>query len=195
MNQNSTLIRKTGKTLNLMTKDPNHSNEDQDVALHQNYEKIINWKIKQIQNSNRKRAMSQINLDTYKFPNGVDSNRRNSELDIEKTSPVHVKKNSELILQQNIANLAKINEETDSLSDQSGSMIDPSPKVKVELKDTWGMGTPRIDDTWLEIMNDIDDLELKYRLRENWLDTKASIDRPFTAELSAIFTINDFNKS
>lgn len=35
-------------------------------------------------------------------------------------------------------------------------------------------------------MNDIKDLELQYKLRENWLDIQGSIDKPFTSDLSVV---------
>lgn len=192
---NNTLIRKEDKIINSMWKDTNHADsENHDTIFNQNSVVVINGKVKQIHESNRKRSMSHQNLDIYQFPSGMNSNKRNSEFEVDKPSFIHMKKHSELLPIQNIAKLAEINEENDSLSDQSGAMMEQSPKVIVEIKDTWGVGTPRIDDTWLEIMNDINDLELKYRLRDNWLDTKSSIDRPFTADISAIFTINDRNK-
>ena len=131
-----------------MIKDPGQVIiENQEVLLTQNSDNAFTWKLKQIQDSDQRKSMSQKNLDTYQFPSGFNSNRRNSEFEVDMPSLVQVKKNSELILQQNIANLAKINEEADSLSDQSVSMMDPSPKVNVELKDTWGVCTPRLDDT------------------------------------------------
>lgn len=37
-------------------------------------------------------------------------------------------------------------------------------------------------------MKDIKDLELNYKLRENWLDSKNSSDKPFNVEISAILT-------
>lgn len=35
-------------------------------------------------------------------------------------------------------------------------------------------------------MNDIKDLELNYKLRENWLDSNNTFEKPFNAEISNI---------
>ena len=55
---------------------------------------------------------------------------------------------TEKIIAESIAKLAKINEENDTISDNSSDIKDPSPKINVQIKDTWGEGeTEKGDDT------------------------------------------------
>lgn len=97
------------------------------------------------------------------------------------------KKTTEELIAQSMADLAKINEENSVSEKSSSHPEDPSPKITVGVADTWGKES-RPDDTYREIMRDIGDLELKYRLRENWMETQTSQEKPFPADVSAIFT-------
>lgn len=122
--------------------------------------------------------------------------RRTSELPLERLSLLEtpsspMKRTTEQIIAQTMADLAKIKEEN-SVSEVSTSKLeDPSPKVVLDVKDTWEPSPSKLDDTCHEIMKDIEDLELKYKLRENWLDTQTSAEKPFVTEVSAIFTHNE----
>ena len=82
--------------------------------------------------------------------------------------------------------LAKINEENSVSSRSESVKEDQSPKILVGIQDTWGNENSKLDDTCNEIMNDFNALELNYKLRENWLETNNSIDKPFDVELSVI---------
>lgn len=146
---------------------------------------------------NNQKLESKINLSQHKkTDNNLDVPKNDSQIfgsseasNSRNLSPSRM--TTEQIITQSIAELDKINEEN-SVSQVSESFTDdPSPKVLVGITDTWGSTGSVLDETWNDLMQDIDFLELKYRLRENWLDTKTTLEKPFVTQISAIFTWED----
>jgi hypothetical protein len=125
---------------------------------------------------------SDINQDTEHLQSQPKSEVR---LNIGNISPK--KATTEQLIAQSMAELAKINEEV-SLSDASSQLPDPSPKVTVGITDTWDTYSTKLDETCKEIVDDMNDLELRYKLRENWHEAKATLDKPFPSEVSIILT-------
>ena len=57
------------------------------------------------------------------------------------------------------------------------------------MADTWSRAsTSKLDDTCQEIMEDIDSLEVKYKLRENWMEEQSLIEKPFLSDVSTVLT-------
>lgn len=99
-----------------------------------------------------KNSLSVYQPDNYQFSSVMNSKRLATDYNNERPDHSPAKSTEQLIIQSiaeltKIAELAKINEENDSVSDQSSSLLDPSPKVNVGILDTWEKYTPRNDDT------------------------------------------------
>lgn len=93
-----------------------------------------------------KNSLSVYQPDNHQFSNVMNSKRLATDYNHERPDHSPAKSTEQLII-QSIAELAKINEENDSVSDQSSSLLDPSPKVNVGILDTWEKYTIRNDDT------------------------------------------------
>ena len=96
-------------------------------------------------------------------------------------------KKVEELIAQSIKILDKIKEETDS-QNCATPRVEASPKIKINLVNTWGNDAIQQNDTWRELANDLDTLELHYKLRENWLEIEENVKKPFTADVSIIKT-------
>ncbi len=88
-------------------------------------------------------------------------------------------------MDENLLQLIKIQKE-EELQQSDENKEDPSPKLELGIKDTWGEEGTQMDDSTNEIMEDMGGLRLKYKLRENWLDNSSTFEKPFSTEVSAI---------
>ena len=78
--------------------------------------------------------------------------------------------------------------EKEAISEEE-SEIEPSPKVNVNINDTY---KPDWDNSLTkELVEDFKPLELQYKLKDNWLDITDEMERPFDPDYSIIKTSKD----
>ena len=142
---NKTEVRKGSKVIHSISKGLIHSSSNPDAVINQNTAIIKNAKIRENNKIDLKHSKTDQHLESYKLSSSLNSNRLDSESERVKVSTSPIKRTTEQIIAQSLAELAKINEENDSKSDWS--LQDPSPKINVDIKDTWGTNTPRLNDT------------------------------------------------
>lgn len=140
-----------------------------------------------------------------KLPSGPESksvsrsgsrNSKGSEKEKEHSSPRKIskpkkEKKSKNTVEDLIAESIKILDTIkDNRYDDNVDSKDPefSPIIDVGISDTWGNDTQLANDTMLELAKDFNDLQLQYKLRENWLESSDRIKKPFKVDLSVIQT-------
>ena len=76
-----------------------------------------------------------------------------------------------------MADLVELNSPENEERSVSVERPSPSPKVEIGIKDTYQIDPDR--SLTQELLKDFDKLELKYKLKENWLDITGEEERPF----------------
>ena len=142
-----TAARKAPKLIISQNKILMHSSSNPSEIINQKIALILSLKTKQSTVAEIKHSKTHQNLENYLLSGSINPKSNDSKASKDQDNLFAAKKTTEQIIPVNIAELAKIKEETDSLSEKSESCSDPSPKFSLEIKDTWGKNTPRLDDT------------------------------------------------
>ena len=142
-----TVVRKASKLTISQNKILMHSSSNPSEIINQKIALVLSSKMKQSNVAEIKHSKTQQNLENYLLSCNLNSKWIDSKSAIDQDNIFSAKKTTEQIIPVNIAELPKIKEENDSHSEKSESCSDPSPKFSLDVQDTWGKNTPRLDDT------------------------------------------------
>ncbi|CAI2362110.1 unnamed protein product [Moneuplotes crassus] len=91
-------------------------------------------------------------------------------------------------IKNNIKIPDKIKEDQNQRAEASESQ-DFTPKLALEMHDTWNPEPSSKDDSCGGILKDIKGLQLKYKLREGWHDNNTNQKKPFDSDISVILPL------